>query len=602
MGFPLISDIVISWILSRPICSEINNAMQEYTSVKYCSSNQHKDLSTARLERDISDTEKIINFLQSKSPFDQSDHTLHSIDTGLVAGDSVNVDNVAEVGDKILAGMLGQNILEYAFKRRDQVVTLATNTAVKTSNKTVLIDPQLLFQRLVTAGSSQDNLNEVFKYELCSYPPSLFLTTDVMLTADKASLANAMWKQLPDSCQGSQVPEDIQQYVLDGGALLHRLRWNIGDTYDDICKKYIKYVTNKYFPVIIVFDGYESGPTTKDATHIKRTNNNTTGLVNFTGDMICTLKKEVFLGNKSNTQRFINLLGKHFQDCGIEVLYAKADADVLIVKTAITSAVSKNTVLVGDDTDLLVLLCSQPPSTACQIYFRPEQKKNSKNPTKCWNIKLVQAVLGRNICDHLLFAHALLGCDTTSRLFGIGKPTALKKLQTSEYFREQASYFLHPDSTRKEIITAGEKALVCLLNGKHDETLDNLRWSRFHQKVASSTISISPCTLPPTSAAAEHHSLRVYLQVQQWKGMNICPEDWGWKMVDGKLLPVQTNRNPAPDYLLDIITCGCKTGCAGNNCSCRKFGLHCSPACMECKGLQCTNVIHIDLDSDTEEL
>ena len=35
---------------------------------------------------------------------------------------------------------------------------------------------------------------------------------------------------------------------------------------------------------------------------------------------------------------------------------AKQDADVLIVQTTIASAKSKDTILVGDDTDLLVLL------------------------------------------------------------------------------------------------------------------------------------------------------------------------------------------------------------------------------------------------------
>ena len=34
---------------------------------------------------------------------------------------------------------------------------------------------------------------------------------------------------------------------------------------------------------------------------------------------------------------------------------------------------------------------------------------------------------------------------------------------------------------------------------------------------------------PPTSAAARQHSLRTYLQVQQWLGRDIPPTGWGWK-------------------------------------------------------------------------
>ena len=79
-----------------------------------------------------------------------------------------------------------------------------------------------------------------------------------------------MWKQLPDASTVSQLPANIQQYVLDGGVLLHRIRWNVGETYDNICKRYINYVASKYHPFIIVFDGYESGPSTKDVTRAKQ--------------------------------------------------------------------------------------------------------------------------------------------------------------------------------------------------------------------------------------------------------------------------------------------------------------------------------------------
>ena len=72
-------------------------------------------------------------FLSSKSPFDD-DSSLHSIDTGVTAGDSVNVDNVVNVGKKILDGMVGQKVLEYVFKKKYQVITLGAKTAVKTQS------------------------------------------------------------------------------------------------------------------------------------------------------------------------------------------------------------------------------------------------------------------------------------------------------------------------------------------------------------------------------------------------------------------------------------------------------------------------------------
>ena len=43
--------------------------------------------------------------------------------------------------------------------------------------------------------------------------------------------------------------------------------------------------------------------------------------------------------------------------------------------------------------------------------------------------------LGSEVCLLLPFAHALAGCDTTSRLFGIGKGVDLRRLNTALTFK-----------------------------------------------------------------------------------------------------------------------------------------------------------------------
>ena len=71
----------------------------------------------------------------------------------------------------------------------------------------------------------------------------------------------------------------------------------------------------------------------------------------------------------------------------------------------------------------------------------------------------------------LLFLHVILGCDTTSRVHGIGKAAALKKYANSLHFREQAKDFNSP-STVDDIMVAGENALVSLYGGKPGKKLD----------------------------------------------------------------------------------------------------------------------------------
>ena len=137
--------------------------------------------------------------------------------------------------------------------------------------------------------------------------------------------------------------------------------------------------------------------------------------------------------------------------------------------------------------------------------------------------------LGLEMCRCLLFAHAIAGCDTTSRLFGIGKGVPLKKLSTSSAFRGHAQLFTTA-APRGEILKAGERALVSLYNGKEHESLDNLLYRRFTEKVLTSMSPVQVHTLPPTSAAAHYHILRVYYQVQEWmdKHNGLDPTEWGW--------------------------------------------------------------------------
>ena len=44
------------WLMSHPLCSEVNSAMQQLTSINYSTSEQHKDMTKARQDKDMADT------------------------------------------------------------------------------------------------------------------------------------------------------------------------------------------------------------------------------------------------------------------------------------------------------------------------------------------------------------------------------------------------------------------------------------------------------------------------------------------------------------------------------------------------------------------
>ena len=591
----------VVWVLSMPVCTEMNRAMQEYTGLTFSTgSDQHKEVAEARQERDKTDTYKLISYLKERNPF-TGDDNLRSISTGVAASPSVNVDDAKTVGEKILKSMIGQDVFQLSFKRKDQAITLESDKGVKINGETFQVDPQLLFQRLIAVKDRLSSQEDVFTYELCSHPSSLFANSVLPREANKPELANAIFEKVSkDQSTQPSKPNGNVQYVVDGGALLHRIPWTRGKTYQEIIDGGCEYVKKHYGNAIIVFDSYDAQqPSTKDVTHLRRNGGVEGPAVSVSLNMISKLKKAAFLSNKANKQAFINLFSTHLQYGGCTVHHANSDADVLIVQKALEASMSSEVVVIADDTDILILLIYHADVEQHTIFLRSEPKPNAKT-NRIWDIRHTKLVLGLAVCSCILFAHAILGCDTTSRVHGLGKGAALKKLCNTQSFVTQAVTFTQEGCDSTDIAKAGERALVNLYGGKDGVSLNELRYARFCQKVATSTKPVEVRTLPPTSAAAKHHSLRVYYQVQEWKATSsvLNPEEWGWQRKADILLPILTDMPAAQKELLEIIRCSCKSGCSTGKCSCRKHGLECTTLCGNCKGVGCDNSPTPDLVED----
>ena len=455
----------------------------------------------------------------------------------------------------------------------------------------VQVDPQLLFQRLTLAG--KNNLEDALKYELSTYPPALFESSDCLNEPQKSNFADAIWAI--NTHQEAFVPKNAK-YVLDGGALLHRIPWTNGSSYRSIIAKNIEYVIKKYGKATVVFDGY-IGASTKDMTHRRRAKGKKGVTVSFNMDMCLTVTKEEFLSDGQNKQRFIHFLSQNLETAGCAVVQAQGDADTLIVQKAIESTHEQDTALIGDDTDLLVLSLYHVKETRHNLFFAPEPKKNAKK--RVWDIKLIQKDLGLFTCKHILFLHAILGCDTTSRLFGIGKGSILKRIRVNAALKQAADIFA------TEIASAGEKALVAIYNGKKDDSLNSLRLIRYTEKVAKSFSRVEPKSLPPTSAAAKYHSYRVFFQVCDWKNTEceLLAESWGWKITESGYYPIMSDLPPAPEELLQVVRCNCTTDCRSTRCSCQKHDLKCTLACGHCRGSACSNagIAIVEDDEDIDD-
>ncbi|KAK1906611.1 Chromosome-associated kinesin KIF4 [Dissostichus eleginoides] len=177
-----------------------------------------------------------------------------------------------------------------------------------------------------------------------------------------------------------------------------------------------------------------------------------------------------------------------------------------------------------------------------------------------YDVRRIREALSERERCYLLFCHAFTGCDTVSAIAGHGKTTLFDRFCAGD-IDEHMDIFLDTQAT-KDAAAAG---------------------------------LIKPETLPPTEGAAAQHSLRAYLQTQDWillQSMSLNPSDYGWTLGVHGYEPVQTLVPMAPEELLQFTSCNCNGDCSNRRCSCKRNGVKCISACGVCKGISCKNCGH----------
>ena len=106
-------------------------------------------------------------------------------------------------------------------------------------------------------------------------------------------------------------------------------------------------------------------------------------------------------------------------------------------------------------------------------------------------------VMDSDIAEHMLFLHAISGCDSTSALYKQGKLKCIKVLKKNPDLLPHLSLFRDPSSDQQKIIEAGEKFLVALYGGDYKQAIINKL--RFKEYLSSAyKISTNLASLPPT--------------------------------------------------------------------------------------------------------
>jgi len=320
---------------------------------------------------------------------------------------------------------------------------------------------------------------------------------------------------------------------------------------------------------VVVFDGY-GRPSNKDQEHQRRAQKLAPDIV-LDADKVAHSDTNAFLANEHNKGAFVELLISALRSAGLTIHQAVDDADTLVIKVALQLATSNQVVsVIANDTDILVLLLFHYQPVMSDIYMYAHTGQQHVHSVRAITTSLEPSVLRR-----LLVIHAISGCDTTSCLFGHGKISVFKKLSKARDIQQFLDVMDSTTASHDEVMLAGCRILPLLYGGTVKDSLNHLRYSIYMHVTATSSQLPCPERLPPTEHAACYHLYRVHFQVLQWKLLStveISPQEWGWKLHEGKFIPIATDIDVAPADILKVACCKCsattKKPCGLKACMC----------------------------------
>ena len=239
--------------------------------------------------------------------------------------------------------------------------------------------------------------------------------------------------------------------------------------------KYVKYICQNFKSGKIIFDGYPREPTIKGNTHKRRVGLTIYLKIDFLPDMTFQGKKGIFLRNPANKEAITELISAELQKSGYETFQAAEDADYDIVRIAIQSFVDYCTTVIGEDTDLLILLLYHADVNSKPLYFQSSKRSGNKI---IHDIISYKKILGNDICSDLLFLHAFTGCDSTSSIYEIGKASAFKKFLSNLEFKAIACSFTLDNQSNDDINLLGKTAMSILYSNSTKQSLNSLQHKR----------------------------------------------------------------------------------------------------------------------------
>ena len=191
----------------------------------------------------------------------------------------------------------------------------------------------------------------------------------------------------------------------------------------------------------MVFDGYKSGPSTKDETHQRRTSSQ----LNIGAEVNSKPADHEEKNHSKDKQKFLYFIGSELDKTGIKVQHSTSDVDCNVVSTACTMVKRRSVTIVGDDTDLLVPMLHHLSPSHHDIFLQPA--------SKIINNRTLQDHVNSDVTAFLFF-YTHSQAATLHPDNGIGKVMAMGKCD-----KDQTSAFLTPNQSHDNVKKHGLASL-----------------------------------------------------------------------------------------------------------------------------------------------
>ncbi|SMN02506.1 hypothetical protein SPONN_1209 [uncultured Candidatus Thioglobus sp.] len=520
----------------------------------------------------------------------------------------LNVDDIGQnlYKDYVKERINGDVSLWAPVKKQNNKMFMSGNKklTVKIRDQTIdLKETKNLYGRLMVLARSNrdiDQKNAVGNYEFTLTPRSLFAPDGSMLPCTDKSKMIHILEKLANTDEQRETPTANEHMVpvsssatastnpkiaiVDGMVLVQKMTKKKGtfSTVKDLALTFIDMLTSLtagFSEVILVFDTYKSDSLKEKTIERRRqgkapiqyriaddTNIKHIPLTRFLShektkaDLTNYLAKATLDDKKNSTQLVIVSASGHtksnrnmsFEDNNHE------EADTLMI--CLAAEVSQRCpdaqlVFFTPDTDVLVL--------AVAHYDKLCKKTSLSMVSGTVDIEPIWRALGKEKAQALPIFHAFTGTDNVGKFSGIGKPKWFQQYMKADIDLPRALMKLPVEGDLTQEV---KNELACSRycpKGVHITSIPDLRWHLFCKQLAESN------KLPPTLGALEEHIDRVRLQSRVWCQATLVqqqpfePLKFGYyKDTGGQILPVTTKILPAPQAIIELVRCQCKTNCS----------------------------------------